>query len=63
MKEPKEKAQEILKEMHKCGDGMMVPLSVTKKCAIIAVNHIQRQSYTARQYNYWIKVKNELEKL
>ena len=63
MKEPKEKAQEIINEMHKCGKDMMVPLSVIKECAFIAVNHIQRQSYTARQYNYWIKVKNEIEKL
>lgn len=63
MKKPKEKAQEILNEMHKCGKDMMVPRHVTTACAKVALDHIQKQSYTASQYNYWIKVKNEIEKL
>lgn len=62
MIEPEEKAQEILKEMHKCGDGMMVPLSVTRDCAKVALKHIQKQSQNNRQYNYWLKVADFMDK-
>ena len=62
MLEPKEKAREILEEMHKCGDGMMVPLSVTTSCAKVALKHIQKQSQNSRQYNYWLKVADFMDK-
>jgi len=62
MKEPKEKAQEILNEMHKCGEGMMIPLSVTTDCAKVALKHIQQQSTDNNKYNYWIKVAAFIDK-
>lgn len=62
MKEPKEKAQEILKEMHECGKDMMVPLSVTTDCAKVALKHIQQQSPDNNKYNYWIKVADFIDK-
>lgn len=62
MREPKEKAQEILKEMHECGKDMMVPLSVTTECAKVALKHIQNQSQNNRQYNYWLKVADFMDK-
>ena len=63
MTEPEEKAKEILKEMHMCGKGMMVPLSVTTDCAKVALKHIQKQSQDNRQYNYWLKVTSFIDKI
>jgi hypothetical protein len=62
MREPKEKAQEILKEMYECGKDMMVPRHVTINCAKVALKHIQRQSQNNRQYNYWLKVAEFIDK-
>ena len=62
MKEPKEKAQEILKEMHDCGKDMMVPRHVTTACAKVALKHIQQQSPDNSKYNYWLKVADFLDK-
>ena len=65
---PKEKVKELLFKFY---DEADIDRSKTKQCALICIVEIQKESYTdkirlGRKYNnyeYWQKVKEEIEKL
>lgn len=62
---PKEKAEKLFDMFYDATDEHWDRMSVTKKCALIAVDEIINvcKMREIRESAYWQQVKNEIEKL
>lgn len=62
---PKEKAKELFDKYQDAGSKWYI--ETTKKYALIAVDEIMKHDnefmQTARQFDWWLKVKQEIKKL
>lgn len=64
---PKEKAEELYKKMYIVHSNIYP--SSAKQCALVAVDEILNEhmfddsEYSDRRYDYWDKVKQEIEKI
>ena len=69
---PKEKAEELVDRFREFADGTdaetdryspNIEKQNAKQCALIAVDEIFRNNTDESKHDYWIKVKEEIEKL
>jgi hypothetical protein len=59
---PVEKAKELVNKFSDLEDGEMY-IGKAKQCALIAIDEIYMNCTDQSKNDYWIEVKNELEKL
>ena len=62
---PKEKAEKLIKRYYRDSDLLVEDLSwiQAKECALIAVDEIFGNNTDESKHDYWIEVKQEIEKL
>ena len=64
---PKEKAKELYWKCYQNVSDTSYPEETAKKCVLIIIDEILDKSYelnyTEYQFDYWYKIKQEIEKL
>lgn len=64
---PKEKAKELYWKCYQNVSDSSYPEETAKKCVLIIIDEILDKSYelnyTEHQFDYWYKIKQEIEKL
>jgi len=60
---PKQKAEELVTRYRRCLPMNLTTVLDAKKCALIAVDEVLGYMGADRGYEFWTKVKNEIQKL